>query len=436
MGFTKLVRAERKDHQRDSLKPSTKEELKMYAKRAKARDRAKADGKQSRRTGPKLLMGEHRKQYRDMFARHDKFEVLGANVIRQYAEFCKDIGEKMPRYREYLPRKEADSQFVFEVNYALSKMSWIQLAQLIHTSVNCPVVTRDYSEAYNFAAHALITLILGVVDVGGAHRLTDLSVLEAWPVESMKRPSKEDRKMSKKEATLRAAGKTKSKVVEDDEDEEDLETGDEEADEDEDDEAEEEEEESLDEDDEEEDDVSAADRPRGKKAKVVDEDEDEESDEGADEGADEDEDEDEDDDGDEDEDETPKKRSKTAAKEKTVKKHSKSEKEERTRPAKMKLKGEVPAAKKGGKAKKDKPVKEKKERTPKAAIKIAPTTVLAKVRDRPLGGPKTKLLNLMPKRGIKFAALEKLAKEEGVPAAKITRFATMMVKRGFAKIVE
>ena len=131
-----------------------------------------------------------------MFSRHDKFPILVDGVINSFVERVKENGEKVPRYREYLKRKEADAQFVFDVNTCLARMSWLQLAQIIDAAVRCPVVTRDYSEAYNFAAHALLRLALHVTDESGTYRLTDLDVFNKWPVPPHKRPTKEDRKMA------------------------------------------------------------------------------------------------------------------------------------------------------------------------------------------------------------------------------------------------
>lgn len=438
MGFNKLVRSERtpsktapvvktekreRQSHNDGFKPSTAKELKQYAQRAKARNKEREEGKSAKR-GTKLLVGERRNEYREMFCRLDKFEVLGANVIDKFVEFCKDVGIKVPRYHEYLPRKDADARFLFEINIALSRMSWIQLSQLTSIAVSHPVVSRDHTEAYRFAAHALITLTLGFAEEDGTARLTDLSVLKLWPVETMKRPSKEDRAMSKKEAAQVAKGKSKAKKSSDEDEDEELDT---EVEGDEDDE-EEESEEELDEEgteDEESEDSSA--------------DEESEDNDGDDESEDEEV---------EDEDEEPKKRGK-AAKEPTVKtkthkteKTAKAGKQDRERPAKMKLKGEIPAAKKAAKeklskGKKDKPSSEKKARKPRTeAVKLGPNTVLAKIKDRPKGGPKTTVLNLMPKKGIKLAALEKAAKEEGVNPSKVAKFAGLMVKYGFAKVVE
>jgi len=481
MGFNKLVRTVDRSN---GFVPSTKADLKRYAANGKKHQKERAEVKNARKGAKNMLRGERRSEYRDMFARHDEFDVLSQNVIDLFAETVKENESKLPRYKEYLPRKDADAEFVLAINTLLARMSWIQLSKLVCAAVGCPVVTKEYTEAYNFAAHALLRLVLGVRDEKGVYRVTDLDALKMWPVESRKRPSKEDSKMSRKEAALVASGKMKASADSDDEDEdedaeaEEAEDEDEEedekpkkgrkaapkkavkkakdeddededeSDEDEDDEEEDESDEDEDEDDEEEETGAKAARAKQSKrarGKAVEEDESDEDDE--------DEDESDEDDEDEDEEDQPKKRGSKPAKETTVSKKAKADKTEKAdkkRPEAMKLKGEVPKPKKAAKpAKAAKPEKAAKKgakpekaekavkRVKKAAVALDSNSVVSKAKDRPAGGPKTKLLALMPKKGIKLSALTKLAEEElGLNAKKVLRFTTMMAKNGFVKVQE
>lgn len=435
MGFNKMIKKSKKQKLKESKKedvkraassdgfvPSTDEDLKRYARNGRKNKEARAEGKASRSKGTVLLRGsEASGQYRDMFARHDKFEILDGRVIEKFVELIKDMGMKVPRYREYLPRKEADGQFVFEVNHCLARLSWIQLSEIVNAAVNRPVVTREYSEAYNFAAHALIRLALGVTDNDGIYKLADLEVLERWPAETLKRPKKEDR-MSKKEAAKVASGKLKAgKAKAEDEEDEDLEDGDEEA----------------------EDEVEDEDEEEDEDAEDGDDDDDEDGDEDKDsEDGDSDDEESEDEESDDEDEDKPApkaKRSAKAAKEKTVKK-SKEKASERSRPEKMKLKKPIPKAGKkekvGKVAKAAKPEKSEKKARGNGAVKIGADTVLAKVKDRSKGGSKTTVLNMMPKKGITLAKLQAAAKEEGIGAAKVLKWSQGFVKRGLAKVVE
>jgi len=116
-------------------------------------------------------------------------------------------------------------------------MAWQQLSNLIHVAVTSGerpigIATRNWSEAFHFALHCL-HLALKVREKKGAFKLTDLDVLDDWPVDERKRPTKEDRKMSNKELEALEAKKDED---EDEDDESEDEGSEDEEDEDEEDE--------------------------------------------------------------------------------------------------------------------------------------------------------------------------------------------------------
>lgn len=101
---------------------------------------------------------------------------------------------------------------------------------------------------------------------------------------------------------------------------------------------------------------------------------------------------------------------------------------------------ETPKKKKKVKAEKEgreekEPKKEKKEKKSKKAAKLSDESTVSKLKDRPKGGPKTKLLNLIPRKGLSFKKLLSKAKEElGHKADKVTKWVQLMAKNGFIGI--
>jgi hypothetical protein len=78
--------------------------------------------------------------------------------------------------------------------------------------------------------------------------------------------------------------------------------------------------------------------------------------------------------------------------------------------------------------------KAKTEKKAKKAKELTDESTVSKLKDRPKGGPKTKLLNLIPRKGISFKKLLSKAKEEGLPKAKIGAWVKVMSKNGFIGI--
>ena len=140
---------------------------------------------------------------------------------------------------------------------------------------------------------------------------------------------------------------------------------------------------------------------------------------------------------------------------KVVEEDDEEEDEEDEKPAKKK-----PAAKAkrktaggfGGKAKKKATTKDddEEEDTPKPRKKkavakdddeddepakvLSDKSIVAKIGERDKGGPKSKLLALIPKKGITVKELTIAAKEEGIPAGKIKSFVNFLIQYEYVKI--
>jgi hypothetical protein len=129
------------------------------------------------------------------------------------------------------------------------------------------------------------------------------------------------------------------------------------------------------------------------------------------------------------EEEMSKKEAKAAKEGKKSKKASReAEGEEEEAPRKSKKdKGD-----KAGKAEKSSK-KEKGEKKAKPA-KLSDDSLVSKLKERERGGPKTKLLNLLSRKGMPFKKLRSKAKEEGLPVDKIGAWLTVMAKNGFVGI--
>lgn len=408
--------------QSKKFEATTNDELKQIAKRARKSERKRADAKAAKKeiaTGDRVprLKGD---ALRDALVARSKFKVYANNFFNKFIEIVKENNGQKPRYRSYMKSDAAQGQFMFEIATCLSRMSWPQLTELLHsavTSTDHPVglATKSWSEVSAFVNHCM-HLALGVVEKKGRLRLSDPSVLDDWPVEERKRKSKEDEYMrfneedqDRKNTAMQAAGRKDDDEEDDDEDDEEdsddeyEESDDEESDEDSDDD---------DADDDEDDEKSSKRSSKSAKKKrgfgkstsksKDDSDDDEESDD------------DEDDSDDEDEDDKPKK-SKRKEKEVSSKKAKKAAKPD---------KSEKKSAKKTVK-------KERAERP--AKLEVKDSTVLFKGDPREKGGPKKKLLELIPKKGIALKALQSAAKEAGLPVAKVKAWVIYLHGYGYIK---
>jgi len=456
MGFSKLLKKQALKDTSDKFIPSTKEELKMYRKRGKLHTDEKKSLKASKKGHrKKMLLGRDRSErYRDLLAKHATFDVYAQNAIDAFVEACKENGTKVPRYSAYKKRKEADSEFVYSVTLCLSRMSWIQLSKIVSEAVGAPIVSKAFTEAYNFATHVMLRLVLNVSDEE-TYRLKNLDVLDDWPVNVKKRPSKEDR-MGKKRKDLDEDDKELEEEEEEEEEEEkpakkskkaakNSEDEEEDEDEDEEEESDEEEDEEEEESDEDEEDEKPAKKSKSKKSAKDDEDEDENEDEDEEEESDEDEDEEEsDEDEDEEESDEDEEDEKPAKKSKSKKsaKDDEDEDEEEESDEDEESDDEEDEDDKPHK-RKEKTVKKSKSKSEKKAAAKEPKKVsiganskfLRGKKKRPGSGPKSKLQSLLPsKGGLTLKQVTAKAKEAGLPTGKLSKWLSVMSKNGFVDI--
>jgi hypothetical protein len=439
MGFGKKSDSVQEE-KKDIFKPSTPKDVRRYARHAREHEEAKKLEKEELRTKYgklKLTLDTNtpiKNIKRKALAR--EFRKIREERRVAYLTDKKKDRRWTPKhlvYESWHPPKIADTNFVYDLQSALANFSWKELARLVNAAAGRIVVTKDFTEAFHFA-HNLIHQAMGItVDKAGKFfQLPDRDeVLEMWKVEVVERSLK----MSKRQK-LRA-----SQV--DDEDEEGEEEEEEET-EDEDDEDEEEEappkkkkkksadddEDDADEDeeetspkkkkkvkDEDEEDEEEEAPPKKKKKKVKDEDEDEE-------------DSPEEEEDDEDDEPKPKKRKK-----KTASDDDEGEDGDDSPPKKKFGKGKpVAKAKKKVKAEKEKPAKTKREPKPKVG-KLSDTSVIKRTsKQREKGGPKSKLLELVTKKGVTLKKLLVAAEEAELPAAKVKKWIPMMVSWGFLTV--
>lgn len=334
MGFGKGTKKSKKDRTDEKPKdekgfvPSTDEELKKYRKAGKKTERLRSEAKQGKKGRKRATTALRGEDLRQALFKEELVHVFSRNLFDAFVELCKLREKKPPAYREFLDQKEADGTFLYEIISILSSCSWTDLGSLTFKGLSADesplgLATKSWTEAFHFARHVML-LALKAVEKKGTLRLTDRSVLDDWPVESRKRPSKEDRKMKLKgsgdeeldEKRLAALAAAAGDDDEDEDDDEDDEAEDDADDEDEDDD---------DGDDDEDEDKPAkkgkkskAKAKKGKKSKDEDDEDDDDDDEDGDDGE-------EDDDADDD-DEEPKKGKKSKAKGKAVAKKGKGKK--------------------------------------------------------------------------------------------------------------
>lgn len=417
--------------------PTTKEELRKIRKRAAKRDKERSESKKSK-SARKGNVGNLRQRILD----GDKdLTIFSENLFATFVSYCKESNLRLPRYRRYMESKDADTQFMFDVNTALCRLSWkklhdLTLAGLVAHDGPSGLSTANWTEAFHFAQHVMY-LALHAVEKKGVLRLTDRSVLDDWPVDDMKRPSKEDRmKPDYYDSSYKMLAKRDDEDADVDEEEDEDEADDEE------------------EEDDEEDEKPAKSRKKKakgskKKASSDDEDEEEEDDdeeeEDDDDGEDEDDEESEDDDDDEDEedDEKPVKKAKSSKKKSSKKEEDEDEEDEDEdedddsettdeEDEDVKKPKKKAAKKSGSKAATKKTVSKKTEKVEREELSDSTTVVKGKARER--GGKKSDYLKLIPKAGIKVKALVAQAvKELGLNQAKAKKWLGDLHAVGYIK---
>lgn len=461
MSFTKILKKQRKKEEASGgFVPSTLEDLKRYRKAGKKSDdrRSEEGEKRKKRAGVKLVRGagasEH---YKDLLAKHETFPILKQNFIDAFTEACKETKQEVPQYHEYMERKEADARFTYEVQCVMARLSWTDLSKMVNAAVGCPVITREFTEVFNYAVHIMLHMVLGVGEKKGAYRLQTLDALDDWPVPNRKRPKKEDRVMpakSKKRAdkddeeldeieeeeeegeeeeeeTPRKKGKAKAskKSKDDDEDEEEEDSDDEDEEEEDekpakkgkgkkDEEEDEEEESDEEEDEEEEDEKPAKKKAKGKKSKDDDEDEDEEEES------------DEDEEEDDEEDEKPAKKGK---KSKSSKKAKESEEDDEEEAEEEESEEDDDEDDKPKKSRKEKEVKGKKGKVNgKKKVEAKEPTVYKIKKPFKGGGVRAQAMEVIPKSGATMEQIASAAKKKHkIPENKIKGYISWLARNNF-----
>lgn len=386
--------------------PTTKKELRQIEKRARARDAERSTERAKKATeGMRGKYPAGWRNIREYLLQNRKVKVFRPQFFDLLIEYIKDNGEKPPAYNLWETKQDADASFRYDMQCCVARMSWMQCAKLVHVGVGVPIPTRDQSEAWHCLMQVLFSAFDIVEDVedenGKQHWVTikNRDALDEWPIMPRKRKSnKEDDKMFADENNRKLRASAGDDEDEDDEAPKKGRGGD---------------------DEDEDEDEKPKRKAKATKRKAKDEDEDDEPPRRKKKVVDEDEDEDEKptrkrraskDDEDED-DEKPAKRRRAAKDD--------DEDEEDDKPVRKRR-----AAKDDEDDEDEKPEK----------VVIKDNTIVAKIKERDKGGPKSKVLALIPKKGISIKELTIDAKEEGIASSKIKEFITFLLKYEYIKV--
>lgn len=215
--------------------PSTKEDLKRYAKNAKKREMAKKERKANfkpEKENPHSAAMTFKRQLKEDIPRDS------INKKRFIARYVKIINEKIAAYekdkgndKRWTPsipvysRSEKDeyndSNFVYDVQTSLVQFSWKELDRLIAGGLGKKLKTQTYTKAFHTAEY-MMHRVLGVVsdDTDVRFKLKDRDVtLKLWPVapkDGSKKMSKSDKSEKKSKSTEEVVAKKKKKVVAED----------------------------------------------------------------------------------------------------------------------------------------------------------------------------------------------------------------------------
>ncbi len=230
--------------------PSTDADLKRYRKAGRKAQETKKNGKrklkEKRATGKRAVDGE---AAIELLEKHLPVRIYRTEMFERMISCFKDADVKPPAYRDYLEARDADAQFMFDMQAALSRLSWHHLARIVGAALRVPVPMRHWSEAY----HWCVILVVQAFDVQdyldrkksfkGDTKIKDRDALDEWPIPAMQRRPKGAKEEKMGDSKRFRNGKLKAgKADADDEEEEEEEV--EEGDEDEGEEEEEEEEEA------------------------------------------------------------------------------------------------------------------------------------------------------------------------------------------------
>lgn len=194
MGFNKI--AAKSSNGGKEFKPTTPRELKEIARRAREKQRAKKeekeDDKEERKQKKKLPRGAEAVKL--ALEQNQKVRTFNPQLFEKFLEHVHMLDLKKPAYRMYVPTKERDATFMYEIQVCLAKMSWQQLGQLIGVGVDAPVPTKSWTDAFHKALNVMISAF-DVVDYlqsgkGSDYcKIKDREALDAWPVSVRQRRS-------------------------------------------------------------------------------------------------------------------------------------------------------------------------------------------------------------------------------------------------------
>lgn len=387
MGFNKIEQAATrkggKDNQhrsKEGFVPSTNKELKQYERNARDAEVRRAKEKAARKDVDRRVRKLPGRQREVIIAlqQNEQVRVLKPQFFDALIATCKDNDMRPPAYCEYMQPREADGQFMFDMQAILSRMSWMQLQKLTDIGLGFPVPVASWVEAFR----NVLQLVISAFDVRNylsqkketqqTEKIHDREALDEWPIPGRKRKSKDHETVKERSEMLVDHNNRKLRAMADDDEDEDE------------------------------------DETTSKKRRGADDDEDEDED-----------------------DEPPARKSKTKAKSKgRADADEEEEDDEDEEETKMKTKS------KGKKTKAaDSEPKAKRKAAP--AAKLEPGSVIKKTsKTREGGGAKGELYNLVTKKGIKFKDLLAAAEEAELPVGKVKKWVPMMIKNGFLAIAE
>jgi hypothetical protein len=434
MGFGK----KKVEEHSDGFRPSSKEDLKRYARNGEKHALEKKHMKEALKEASKSV-----KLTLDMnlpvanIKRKAMARKLKEIIQARREAYLKDKKKDRrwtPRnmqYEMFEPRALADNNFVHDVKTYLANFSWKELSQLVNAGAGEVIVTKDFSTAFHYA-HNMMDQALGVELNSKATRycLKDRdAVLELWPVDVIERKAK---------MTKRANAKLNARADEEEEDD-----------------TEEEETEPEEEEEEDEEEEKPAKKSSKKKASAKADEEDDESEE-ADEDDEEDgeevEEESEEEDAEEEEEPAPKKKKKVKAekpakskKEKKAKKSKKEDDEDEDEDEDEEDETgddddeEVVTKRKSKMAKDKKSAKGKEKAAPakaKRGSRPSPDTVY-KVKKQFKGGVKEQCTSVIPAKGATVEQIGALIKKKfSIDPKKAKGYVSWLAANGYLTRVE
>jgi hypothetical protein len=193
--------------------PSTGDELKDYARRARKRERMKKSVKDKARMGK--FVPEKLERIENF--RKRRFIRIFIKILKERIAATKERKAdprwipRLPRYRHYSDEATSDANFCHEIHGALAHFSWPQLKRLVKAGSRDEFDLTNYSKTFRLADR-MVHQALGLVSdrEGVRYRLKNREqTLATWPIKP------EEKQVSKKEkSTEEVVSKKKKKSAE------------------------------------------------------------------------------------------------------------------------------------------------------------------------------------------------------------------------------